>query len=334
MELDKRQIYYVYEWYNKDNDYVFYVGKGRGHRCRDTAPADRNKPFIEYLKNNPNCTYRKIAENLDEDTACKMEDARIKELDAIGQAHCNIIKRTTHRGVMYGKDNGFYGKTHTDEIKQDIRNKLIGKFAGEENPQYGISPRERMDEETYEKWKEHLSDAMKRGGNSRATKIIAIKDENEYEFDCVLDCAEFIRNEIGGFDCTLDSTRSRISECMRCNKSFKGYSFKVQYPDEYKSSTTNVKINVGLDGRIFDCATRYCKEKNMFLSVLISKLIEDCQEISTGIKGENLKQKTFRFPKNLMAKLDDLVVKIHGHRGDVINRLLSNFLSKEGAYES
>ena len=72
----------------------------------------------------------------------------------------------------------------------------------------------------------------------------------------------------------------------------------------------------------------------MFLSVLISKLIEDCQEISTGIKGENLKQKTFRFSKDLMTKLDNLVVKIHGHRGDVINKLLFDFLNKEGAYES
>ena len=302
---NEEKIYHVYEWYDVDTGYIFYVGMGLKNRWKIAGRGKRNKRFLEY-KATHRCKSRKIVDNVSEKEGCLIEDKRIKELKAIGMCSCNITSATSHGGYSVGKDNSMYG----------------------------VSPRERMDEETYKLWREHRSETLKRGGNGRATKIIAAKDEKDYEFDCVLDCAEFIRNEIGGFDCALDSTRTRISECLRCGMNYKGYSFKVQYPDEYKSSTANVKTNVGLDGQIFNCATRYCKEKNMFLSVLISKLIEDCQEISTGIKGENLKQKTFRFSKDLMTKLDNLVVKIHGHRGDVINKLLFDFLNKEGAYES
>lgn len=297
-------VYHVYEWYDVDTGYIFYVGMGMKNRWKVASRGKRNKKFLEY-KTSHRCKSRKIVDNVDEREGCRIEDKRIKELKAIGMCSCNIISGTNRCGYTFGKDNAMYG----------------------------VSPKQRMDDETYKLWRKHRSDTLSRGGNTRATKIIAIKDGKEFEFDCVLDCAEFIRNELGGFDCTLDSTRSRISECMRCNKSFKGYNFKVQYPDEYKSSTTNVKINVGLDGKLFDYATKYCKEKNMFLSVLIKDLIENCDTMDNGIKGKNLKQKTFRFPKNVMQKLDDLVEKINGHRGDVINKLLVDFLKQEGIYE-
>lgn len=45
-------MFYVYEWYNVDNNEIFYVGKGAKNRYKDVYR--RNKIFKEYLKNN-NC---------------------------------------------------------------------------------------------------------------------------------------------------------------------------------------------------------------------------------------------------------------------------------------
>ena len=302
---NEEKIYHVYEWYDVDTGYIFYVGMGIKNRWKVASKGKRNKKFLEY-KASHRCKSRKIADNVNEMEGCSIEDRRIKELKAIGMCSCNIISSTNRCGYTFGKDNAMYG----------------------------VSPRERMDAETYRLWKEHRSHTLMRGGNTRATKITAIKDGKEFEFDCILDCAEFIRNEVGGFECTLDSTRSRISECMRCNKSFKGYSFKVQYPDEYKSSIDTIKINISLDGEIFNKATLYCQSKNMFLSVLIKNFIENCKNIDSGVKGKTLKKKTFRFPQNVMQKLDNLVKNINGHRGDVTNKLLIDFLKQEGVYES
>lgn len=96
-----------------------------------------------------------------------------------------------------GEGNPFYGKNHTEKTRQKIRelnsgrvfseetrkkmseslsgerNPMFGKhltqeqidnmkqkMSGENNPMYGISPKERMDEETYNLWKKHLSEKL------------------------------------------------------------------------------------------------------------------------------------------------------------------------------
>jgi len=41
--------------------------------------------------------------------------------------------------ALYGKENPFYGKTHSNETKQSISNSRIGKYTGENNPFYGKS---------------------------------------------------------------------------------------------------------------------------------------------------------------------------------------------------
>lgn len=96
-----------------------------------------------------------------------------------------------------GEGNPFYGKIHTEEARQKIResnsgrvpseetrkkmsdslsgernpmfgkhltqeqiNNIKQKMSGENNPMYGISPKERMDEETYNLWRKHLSEKL------------------------------------------------------------------------------------------------------------------------------------------------------------------------------
>lgn len=45
---DDMKRYYVYEWFNKSNNYIFYVGKGCGNRC--SRIQGRNKTFFEIYR--------------------------------------------------------------------------------------------------------------------------------------------------------------------------------------------------------------------------------------------------------------------------------------------
>ena len=123
---NEEKIYHVYEWYDVDTGYIFYVGMGIKNRWKVASKGKRNKKFLEY-KASHRCKSRKIADNVNEMEGCSIEDRRIKELKAIGMCSCNIISSTNRCGYTFGKDNAMYG----------------------------VSPRERMDAETYRLWKEH-----------------------------------------------------------------------------------------------------------------------------------------------------------------------------------
>lgn len=300
MILDDRKIYYVYEWYNIDTGEIFYVGKGRGNRCRDRAPADRNKPFIKYI-NEHNCTYRKIFENLDEDTACQLEDKRIKELKGKGQCICNLTNRTSHRGCLYGKDNGFYGKKHTAEsLRKMSEANLNGRNAGENNSQYGVSPKERMSKDVYEGWlykQQHNKDGDM---NGRATNIYAYNDCEKLEFTCITYCAEYLR-EKNNITANLDTVRSRISECIRCKTAYYGYKFEMN--DDKFNYNPKVKINVSIKMPLFEYISKFSKDKNISSSkaieVLLKKYVESSYDIVKTDKKTISQNKTLRLNKNL-----------------------------------
>lgn len=98
-------MFYVYEWYNIDTGYIFYVGKGTKKRVY--SKTSRNKLFLEYLKNN-NCKYRIIKTFSNEKDALKFENKRILELKQNNMCSCNL-------------DNGGTGGCHfswTPEMKK------------------------------------------------------------------------------------------------------------------------------------------------------------------------------------------------------------------------
>lgn len=334
MVLDERKIYYVYEWYNIDTGEIFYVGKGRGHRCRDKAPADRNKPFIKYITDNKNCTYRKIMENLDEDSACKAEEKRIKELKAVGQCSCNIIARTTHRGVLYGEANGFYGKTHTLEaLKKMIEANSNGRNAGENNSQYGISPKNRMSPEVYAGWriKQHQNKVGELNG--RATTIVAYNDEESREFSCMTYCAEYIHDKFN-LTATINSTRSRISECLRCGEKYCGYSFEMK--DDKYTYVPKKKFCIAIYKSIFYEITNDCREKNITLSEFIVRLmnmyIANKCRLEEAPMAEGVQIKTMRVEKTLADKFDEFRGEVS--RSFIINSMIKMYLEGKIDIES
>lgn len=304
MILDERKIYYVYEWYNIDTGEIFYVGKGRGNRCRDRAPADRNKLFIKYI-NEHNCTYRKFVENLDENTACEIEDKRIKELKSLGQCSCNLTNRTSHRGCQYGEKNGFYGKTHTKEaLKKMSEANLGGRNAGENNSQFGISPKERMSPEVYAGWlykQQHNKDGDM---NGRATNIYAYNSCERLEFTCITYCAEYLREQ-KNLTADLDTIRSRISECIRCGTTYCGYKFEMD--DDKYNYNPKVKINIAIKNPLFEDISCFCKNKNIpssrAIELLLKKYVENNYNIKKCDKKILAHSKTLRLDKNLFEEV-------------------------------
>jgi hypothetical protein len=147
--------FYVYEYYKKDNDEVFYVGKGTKRRMYELH--NRNKYFnAVYAKYD--CEVRIYKDELTNEDSCEIERQRIAELKDIGQAYCNftaggtgfstgklnpIFKRIEDgtAKLFTGKENyrSFTGKRHTEESKRLISENRKGKGArfGEDNPMFG-----------------------------------------------------------------------------------------------------------------------------------------------------------------------------------------------------
>lgn len=148
--------YYIYEWFNIDNHEVFYVGKGRKNRYKTIS--GRNPYFINYY-NKYNCNVRIIFSDLTEDEAFNLEIETIKKYKEEGFCKCNLTDGGEQPPTLYGKDNAMYGRPWWDENtpKEKInkwKNSVYRFKEGELNPQYNVSPKQRMNKQTYDLWRE------------------------------------------------------------------------------------------------------------------------------------------------------------------------------------
>lgn len=141
---DKR--FYVYEWYFKDTNEVFYVGKGTGNRYKETK-ASRNEYFKNILaKHSNNIDVRFYDNNLTESEAWDIEKKLIAYYWSIGQCKANF-----HEGGC----GGYTGNYNNPERSQKISKALTGRIGkrGSNNPLYGTH----LSKET----KEKISKALK-----------------------------------------------------------------------------------------------------------------------------------------------------------------------------
>ena len=86
-----------------------------------------------------------VANNLTADEADNFERLLIKEFDL----------QNPDKGYNL-ESGGTRNKTLSDATKKKISEAHIGRALGEKNPKFGISPKDRMDDETYQIWKEKL----------------------------------------------------------------------------------------------------------------------------------------------------------------------------------
>lgn len=81
-----------------------------------------------------------------------------------GRHHTEDTKEKL-RQANKGKPSPMKNKHHTEETKDKISKAHQGKCVGENNPMYGISPKERMDEETYKQWLINQKENAPKGEN-------------------------------------------------------------------------------------------------------------------------------------------------------------------------
>ena len=90
-----------------------------------------------------------VASNLTKEEADNFERLLIKELD------------TTNPNKGYNLESGWHkNKVLSVDTKQKLSETRKGLYVGENNPMYGISPKERMDEETYNSWLQQTRDRV------------------------------------------------------------------------------------------------------------------------------------------------------------------------------
>lgn len=94
-----------------------------------------------------NFEHEVVANNLTADEADTFERLLISLLDL----------RDANKGYNL-ESGGVKNKTLSESTKKKISESNIGLHAGENNPMHGVSPKERMDEETYLQWKKKLID--------------------------------------------------------------------------------------------------------------------------------------------------------------------------------
>lgn len=144
--------YYVYVWIREDNNSVFYVGKGSGKRAMNKTVR---KEHFKRIVNKIPCHYEIIKDKLTESEAYELEKETIKYYLDLGYGiDIKGYERTSEfylvnstlggdgtngykweDGSRIGEKNNFYGKHHTEETKELLRQYHLGTKASEETKQ-------------------------------------------------------------------------------------------------------------------------------------------------------------------------------------------------------
>ena len=248
-------MYYVYQWVDKDTGRPFYVGKGTGNRMH--SMKNRSQQFLDYISDHVNCMPEVLVDGLDEDSAFEIEAKTIAEYKNAGIDLVNIAYGGRGGIHMFGSSNPMYGRTWYDENtpKEKIESwKKAVAHPGSDNAMYGVSPSQRMDEETYTRWRDahkkivgernpnygnhklseyyasHPDEArakQSRAGvrNGRCVKVEAVyPDGSIHRFDYMTECAEAI-SQMCGIE-NVQYLATKISEHAKSGKPYKGFYFK------------------------------------------------------------------------------------------------------------
>jgi len=113
--------------------------------------------------------------------------------------------------------------THADNVKYSVCNRP--DYSGENNPNFG----NRKLSKIYAKNKQYAIEKQGRPGvqNGRCVKIKLFKDGKLVKiFDYIGLCCEYLRDVAKVTNSAIDTIRSKINQCEKENKPYKGYTFE------------------------------------------------------------------------------------------------------------
>lgn len=124
-------IYYVYQLVDPRNDKPFYIGEGKGKRAWShlTFESGCNNPHKDRIISKIQSLGLEVIvqilkENLTKEQSVAYEEQLILQ---IGLDNLSNICANANPPVLFGNKNGFYNKTHTEEIKKKIGDVNRGK---------------------------------------------------------------------------------------------------------------------------------------------------------------------------------------------------------------
>ena len=129
--LDPQKRYYVYAWYTKDTNEIFYIGKGTGNRY---ITRKRENKFFTNVLNSHDCDSVILKDNLSEKEAFDLEIILIEYY----RKHSRILTNISDGGENPPK---IYGKRPKEWV-ENVRKGLINAY--QKNPGLREKSSERM----------------------------------------------------------------------------------------------------------------------------------------------------------------------------------------------
>lgn len=219
---------------------------------------NRNRYFLNYI-NKYNCDYRIVKDNMDNDTAYQYEKELICKYKEMGYCKTNIAEGGKGGARLFGELNPMFGRTWWDddtpyEKIEQWKSNVACK--GEKNGMFGVSPKERMDVDTYNQWiykhkqitgennpnygnkklsikykqnpelaLEKQSRPGKKNGRCRPVRLFNDKMEFIKDFDYIKECSVYIK-ENNNLKPSIEQISIQISKKANSDLSYYGYKFK------------------------------------------------------------------------------------------------------------
>lgn len=174
MEEKDERTYYVYVHTNIANGkkYVGVTKRKPKERWGNGSNYKYNEKFYRAIMKygwKDGFTHEVVASGLSAIEAAKMEQELIKKYDSYKNGYNNSLG---------GENTSEFRMSEEQRRAQSERMK--GKWVGENNSAYGVSPKDRMSEEAYEQWAKDASERMKRVGIERTRKVISLSENVIY----------------------------------------------------------------------------------------------------------------------------------------------------------
>lgn len=145
---DNKRKYYVYMHTSPSRKvYIGITSKKPEERWgKNGSKYKKNQHFWRAIKKYgwDNFEHLILFENLIKKEACEIEISLISFFNSQDPEY--------GYNISPGGDLGFTGCHLSDEAKQKISDANKGRLIGDKNPMYGVTPRERMDKDTYNSW--------------------------------------------------------------------------------------------------------------------------------------------------------------------------------------